>query len=270
MRKLMCLILALVFAGTMAGCRTGSKPYKSLTPQKIASATVTLTPPGKTLQLEEMTPLVALLNDVVLYEEDASYATYIGPGITFTLTLTDGTETRIMASNPFLVIDGVGYKTAYEPCKALADYANKLLKDEEIPVILEEPPVLNVVMDGIAYPTSLGTYSWQSKNDDETSTTVIADGVHPLYCKDSLLLFVETSEKTATLDFLEEPDAILSARCWSDAYWESPDAKSKNVSVDGNSIELQSGGHVYEVVAKWDESGGYGGAAHYAFYINAK
>ena len=42
--------------------------------------------------------------------------------------MTDGTQTSIMAYNPFLVIDGVGYKTEYGPCEKLNDYANKLLK----------------------------------------------------------------------------------------------------------------------------------------------
>ena len=34
----------------------------------------------------------------------------------------DGTQTDIMAYNPFIVIDGIGYKTKYEPCEALNSY----------------------------------------------------------------------------------------------------------------------------------------------------
>ena len=36
-----------------------------------------------------------------------------------------------MEYNPFLVIDGVGYKTKYEPCEALNHYANRLLEEED-------------------------------------------------------------------------------------------------------------------------------------------
>ena len=52
---------------------------------------------------------------------------YDGQGVVFTLTMVDGTQTDIMAYNPFIVIDGIGYKTKYEPCEALNSYANELL-----------------------------------------------------------------------------------------------------------------------------------------------
>ena len=48
--------------------------------------------------------------------DNNSYTEYAGQGVIFTLTMEDGTQTEIMAYNPFLVIDGVGYKTKYEPC----------------------------------------------------------------------------------------------------------------------------------------------------------
>ena len=66
-------------------------------------------------------------NDVVIYNKDNSFTEYSGQGVIFTLTMADGTQTEIMAYNPFLVIDGVGYKTKYEPCQALNRYANRLL-----------------------------------------------------------------------------------------------------------------------------------------------
>ena len=63
--------------------------------------------------------MVEYLKDVVIYNEDNSYKEYSGQGVIFTLNMTDGTQTSIMAYNPFLVIDGIGYKTKYEPCEAL-------------------------------------------------------------------------------------------------------------------------------------------------------
>ena len=66
------------------------------------------------------------MNDVVIYQQDNSYTEYAGQAAAFTLTMTDGTQTEITAYSPFLVIDGVGYKTKHEPCEALSRYANEL------------------------------------------------------------------------------------------------------------------------------------------------
>lgn len=107
---------------------SGRKPYKNLDTSQIVSAVVRLTPPDETIQITEMTELVNLLKDVVIYNEDNSYKEYSGQGVIFTLTMTDGRQTSIMAYNPFLVIDGVGYKTKYKPCEELNHYANMLLE----------------------------------------------------------------------------------------------------------------------------------------------
>lgn len=123
------LILGIAVIVFAAG---GKKPYKALDASQIVSATVRLTPPDKTIQIVEIKELVEYLKDVVIYDEDNSYTEYSGQGVTFTLTMTDGTQTKIMAYNPFLVIDGVGYKTKYEPCEALSNYANKLLNTDRI------------------------------------------------------------------------------------------------------------------------------------------
>lgn len=111
---------------------SGRKPYKDLNSSQIVSAMVRLTPPDKTIEITEIAELVNLLKDVVIYNEDNSYTEYSGQGVIFTLTMTDGTQTSIMAYNPFLVIDGVGYKTKYEPCEALNQYANMLLEQTEM------------------------------------------------------------------------------------------------------------------------------------------
>ena len=104
----------------------GKKPFKDLKPSDIVSATVRLSPPDKTIQIENIEELARLLNEVVIYSEDNSYTEYAGQAAVFTLSLSDGTQKEIMAFNPFLVIDKVGYKTKYEPCKAMNSYANAL------------------------------------------------------------------------------------------------------------------------------------------------
>lgn len=125
-----CILSAIVIV-MAAAAFSGRKPYKNLDSSKVVSAMVQLIPPDKTIQITEMTELVNLLKDVVIYQEDNSYTEYCGQGVIFTLTMADGTQTSIMAYNPFLVIDGVGYKTKYEPCEALNQYANMLLEQTE-------------------------------------------------------------------------------------------------------------------------------------------
>ena len=258
------LLLSIVVMAFAVG--GGKKPYKDLDASQIAFATVRLSPPDKTVQIIEVEELVEYLKDVAIHNEDNSYTEYDGQGVTFTLTMTDGTQTRITAFNPFLVIDGVGYKTNYKPCEALNNYANKLLNAEDANIILEEPPALAFVSDNTNMGALLGAYSWQKMNSDGTSTATEADSAHPLDCKD-LLLPYETTEVTATLNFTESPDRILSVRCWSDEHWADPTANSEEVIVRGNVIELKPGGYIYEVKAEWDADNGYGGTANYSLYL---
>ena len=136
-----------IIVSTVAG---GKNIFKDLESSKIVSATVRLIPPDKTIQIMDMETLTEYLNDVVIYHKDNSYTEYCGQAVIFTLILSDGTQTEIMAYNPFLVIDGVGYKTKYEPCEALNAYANRLLNDENAAIILEEPPQLTVISDETA------------------------------------------------------------------------------------------------------------------------
>ena len=73
--------------------------------------------------------LAELLQAQVVYRRDGSYTEYDGQAVTFTLELTGGATRQVTAYNPFLIIDGVGYRCKYEPCEALNRYANRLLRD---------------------------------------------------------------------------------------------------------------------------------------------
>jgi len=129
-KRLMIAIACIILVGIAVivfFSQQGKKPYKDLDAAQIVSAKVLLTPPDKTIEIENIQELVEYLNDVVVYNEDNSYTEYDGQGVVFTLTMVDGTQTDIMAYNPFIVIDGIGYKTKYEPCEALNSYANELL-----------------------------------------------------------------------------------------------------------------------------------------------
>ena len=267
-KRLIIVLVCFLLLGIAVFALTYRKrPFKDLDASEIVSATVRLTPPDKTIQITEISELAEYLNDTVIYHKDDSYTEYAGQGVTFTLTMSDGRRTEVMAYNPFLIIDGVGYKTKYAPCEALSSYANRLLNEENALIILEKPPVLDVISDNTCNSTLLGSYAWQCKNDDGTFTATEADSAHPLECKDLMDEF-ETTETTALLRFTEEPDVILKVCCWSDAHWSDPAAEGENLSVNGNEIELKPGGYIYEVTAGWDtEKSGYGGTACYSFYI---
>lgn len=131
MKKLTVWIFLVASALGLIGCsNTKTKPLQDLTAAEVSSATVFLQPPGETLEIKDINRLVDLLHDVILYEKDNSYKEYGGQAVTFQLNMADGTQTKIMAYNPFLVIDGVGYRTEDAPCEALNRFANELLEAE--------------------------------------------------------------------------------------------------------------------------------------------
>ena len=135
--SLICILAAVVIMIVFAAAG-GRKPYKNLDAAQVISAAVQLSPPDTTIQITETKELVNLLKDIVVYNKDNSYTEYDGQGVTFTLVMADGTQTSIMAYAPFLVIDGVGYKTKYEPCEALNQYANMLLERTEMPAFTDD------------------------------------------------------------------------------------------------------------------------------------
>ena len=103
-----------------------NKPFKNL--DYLKQVKVLLTPPGEEVEITDKKELANYLKDLVIYQPDNSYKDYVGQGVVFTIIMNDGSETEILEYNPFLVIDGVGYKTKYEPCEALNNYANSLLE----------------------------------------------------------------------------------------------------------------------------------------------
>ena len=260
-------VAAAVLFGAAAFMLGGKKPYQDLNAFDIVLATVRLTPPDKTVQIAEPEELAEYLKDVVIYQRDDSFSEYSGQGVTFKLTMADGTQTEVMAYNPFLVIDGVGYRTKYEPCEALSRYANRLLEQKDAIIVMEEPPALVVVSDMTSHRALLGSYSWQRRGADGTSVGINACCGHPLEYQKDLQPPLETTEASAALRFAEEPDEILKVCCWSDGHWGDSAVDSEPVAVNGTEIALKPGGYIYEVLAKWDADSGYGGTASYFFYI---
>ena len=243
----------------------GKRPFRNLEAADIAAATVCLSPPDKTLEVTDREALADYLRAAVIYRRDDSYTEYCGQGVTFDLTMADGAEVSVTAYNPFLVIDGVGYRTEYAPCEALNGYANDLLR-HRAPVVLEQPPGLAVISDRTSVGALPGAYSWTHVGGDGRAVSTVADSAHPLDCRD-LLAALDTCEADAVLEFTEEPTEILSVRCWSDREWGNSAAAAEEVERRGNAIALKPGGWVYEVRAGWETERGDGGTASYIFYV---
>jgi len=125
-----CIVL-LLLAGIIAVPHfSGRKPLKNFSMAEIEQVDVELFPPDKkiTLTAEETEQLVPLLRDVVTYQEDQSYSEYNGQAVVFTISKKDGTTVTVMAYDPFVVLNGVGYRTKYEPCEQLDRFANELAR----------------------------------------------------------------------------------------------------------------------------------------------
>ncbi len=128
MKKIISVVLVLIFAFSLVACsEKNEKPYKDLVASDVVSATVTLSPPNKTIQIDDIEKLVSLLRDIVIYEKDNSYSEYNGQSVLFTLTMTDGRKEQARPFGDFFVINGTGYRTKYKPCEKLSNYANELL-----------------------------------------------------------------------------------------------------------------------------------------------
>lgn len=248
--------------GGRTGFSLGERPFRDLEAADIGSASVALKPPDVTLAVPDTEELAELLRAVTCRERDDSYTEYAGQAVTFTLHLTDGTTTRVMAYSPFLVIDGAGYRTDQAPCEALNAYANRLL-ETGAEVILESPPALAVVCGD----TSLGAmscgYAWHRPQPDGSMAVQMADSPHPLELRGQLEV-LETDEETAVLRFTQPPDA-LSVCCWQTGA--APGEAETPVTVQGLEILLEPGERIYRAEARWDGPLG-GGTAWYVFAVD--
>ena len=106
---------------------TGRRPFKDLTSADIDSAQIHLIPPDQTITVTDTDKLVSYLNELVIYHRDDSYREYEGQAVIVTLETTDGKQIKVVENNLFIIINGVRYKTKYEPCEELSNYANSLL-----------------------------------------------------------------------------------------------------------------------------------------------
>ena len=125
------VVLAVLLALAAGLLFWGRRPFRDLEAADITAASVTLMPPDVTLELDEaeIKTLAELLGDLRITRPDQSYTEYAGQAVQFTVTFADGTETELTDYNPFLIIDGTGWRTAYGHCEALNRFANELLRE---------------------------------------------------------------------------------------------------------------------------------------------
>ncbi len=116
-----CISIILIVKSSM-----GQKPFKDISYGEIESVTVELYPPDikATLAEAEIKDLVDILQDVIIYKQDNSYTEYDGQAVIYRIIKADDTVIEIQAYNPFLIINGTGYKTKYEPCEELNHLGN--------------------------------------------------------------------------------------------------------------------------------------------------
>ena len=107
---LLITLICLIGIGISFLLFSAHRPFKDLEAADITSASVRLSPPDTTIQIVETEELVSYLNEVVIYNKDNSYTEYAGQGAVFTLSLADGSQVKITEFNPFIIIDGIGYK----------------------------------------------------------------------------------------------------------------------------------------------------------------
>ena len=125
----MALAVVVVVGFRILAARRGQRPFRSLTVDQLSGATVEVTPPGTPaiLSHQDLQHLVGILRKVTTYQEDNSYQASGRQMVTFTLTLADGTEHTVTACAPWLVLDGVGYRTSHEPCLALSTLGSQAI-----------------------------------------------------------------------------------------------------------------------------------------------
>ena len=258
------LLMGLLWRGLerKTGSISGERPFRDMEAADIVSASVVLTPPDVTLAVPDLEELAELLQAVVCRERDDSYTEYAGQAVTFTLTLTDGTATRVMAYSPFLVIDGAGYRTDQAPCEALNAYANRLL-EKGAEAILESPPALAVACGDISLGATPCGYAWQRPQPDGSMAVQLADSPHPLELWGQMEV-LETDADTAVLRFIQPPDTVTEVRCWRPE--DAPGDAGTPVAVQGDTILLEPGERIYQAEARWDGTLG-GGTAWYAFAV---
>jgi hypothetical protein len=128
----------------------------------------------------------------------------------------------------------------------------------------KEPPHLEITGGKSVLFAWRGTSSWNVKRLDGTGTGIQTDCPHPLDCIGNIPALKVFGNTTLKLSFEASPDRIIVRRY--SAHAKDYEAYTE-VEVKGNSLTVEGGNHLYEVIATWNESPlrTYYGTAYYAF-----
>jgi hypothetical protein len=106
------------------------KPFNDLRTEDISSISVFAIPPNETVlveNVEQIEIIIDILRTVVIYHKSNDWKDSAGQMVIFTINKTKGEVVEVRAYNPYLIVDGQGYKTEYQPCENLNRIANTLL-----------------------------------------------------------------------------------------------------------------------------------------------
>ena len=128
MKRKIFVAVMLVFAGlAVLAVSAGTRPLEGLRAEEVQRVTVSRYPNLETeLTAEETARLVPLLNALTVYRKDPTWRDYSGDPPVFTLDLTDGTTLVVFPYNPFVVINGTGYRADRKGMKNLSDFARAI------------------------------------------------------------------------------------------------------------------------------------------------
>ncbi len=110
---------------------SGEKPLKDLKVKDIEKVEVFLQPPNikkEVTDKEQIQKLVETLNRIVIYKKNNSWGNYNGQFVQYTITKKNGEIIKWGDYNPYIVLNGVGYKAKYQPCEELNALANKIIE----------------------------------------------------------------------------------------------------------------------------------------------
>jgi hypothetical protein len=128
---LICLLLMILIIGMLViGRNSKEKPYHDLKIDDIKKVEMLVQPPNKVVEItdrKQLEKFIIILNKIVLYKKDDTWKEYSGQSVQFTITKNNGDIITVWEYNPFIILDGVGYKTKYEPCEELNKFANSLI-----------------------------------------------------------------------------------------------------------------------------------------------
>jgi len=127
------LITLIVLCSILSGCsKTGTKPLTELKVDDVVSADITLMPPNTTITISDpanLEQLVALLNDIILFEQDDAGRQAEGQLVTVTVTRADGSTASVGAYGSYIFYNDICYRAEYEPSEALNGFGNSFLTE---------------------------------------------------------------------------------------------------------------------------------------------